>query len=381
MSIDMYLPAFSQITRDLGARPGAVQLTLAVYLLAAGLSQAFYGALADRFGRRLPLLTGCALYTLGSLGCMAAPTVGVLVAARVLQALGGASGMVIARAVVRDLYDERASARIFSELMLVTGIAPIVAPWVGGQMLLLGNWRLIFMILAGFGAVCFLATWWGLPETHPLERRLRDGVWKAVCSLASLFRHRSFVGYALVGGFTSGTLFAYISDSSFVYIDLYGVSPQHFGYFFGINALGMMGAGQVNRWMLRRWTPESILGWALVANVLLALALLACGVTGWGGLPLLAGCLFATLLTFGFAAPNFPAAAMAPFGRKAGSASAVLGLVQFALGGLSGAAVGFLHNGTAQPMTATMVVCGLGALTAFLALTGRAPAAEAVSEA
>ena len=365
LSIDMYLPAFPQITRELGARPGMVQLTLAAFLLSAALSQAFYGSLADRLGRRRPLLAGCALYALGSLGCAIAPSLNILIAARSLQAMGGAAGMVISRAIVRDLFDERKSAHVYSQLMLVMGAAPILAPWVGGQILMFGSWRLIFLLLAVFGCGCFLATAWGLPETHPASRRSRETVGEALSTFGALLWDRRFLGYSLVAGCTAGINFAYIAGSSFVYIELHGVTVQHFGLFFGANALGLIAASQINRWLLRRHTPESILTCSLAANMVAGLALAACGATGWGGLPALVALLFLSLFNVGLSFPNIAAAALAPFGRKAGSASAVLGTVQFAVGGLSGATVGLLHNGTALPMTATLAACAVGGYAAL----------------
>ena len=362
VSIDMYLPAFPQITRELAARPGAVQFTLAAFLFGAALSQTFYGPLADRFGRRAPLLGGCCLYALGSIGCALAPSMPVLLAARLVQALGGAAGMVIARAVVRDLFDERRSAHIFSQLMLVMGAAPILAPWIGGQVLALGSWRAIFVVLAGFGAVCFTASALGLPESLPPERRSRHGMPAVFRTFGELLRNRRFLGYALIAGCTAGANFAYIAGASLVYIELYGVSPQHFGFFFAANALGLIGASQINRLLLRRFTPEAILARSLAVNVLAGAALVFCGATGRGGLPALALLLFVGLSSVGLSFPNLTAAALAPFGRAAGSASAVLGTLQFAVGGLSGALVGLLHNGTALPMTAVFAVCATGAL-------------------
>ncbi|MDD5350682.1 MAG: multidrug effflux MFS transporter [Chthoniobacteraceae bacterium] len=376
MSIDMYLPSFGQITHDFAARPGTVQFTLAIYLLGVGVSQAFYGPLADRLGRRRPMLAGCALYAAGSLACAFAPSMALFFTGRIMQALGGAAGMVISRAVVRDLYDERQAAGIFSQLMTVMGVAPILAPWVGGQILVYGTWRLIFFVLTGFGCFCFLATAFGLPETLPPQRRRNENLTGIVRVFHGLLRHRGFRGYALVAGFVSGTNFAYIAGSSYVYMELYGVSAQHFGYFFGANACGLALAGQANRWLLRRSTPEAILDRALTANVVLGLALAFCGATGLGRLPAIAVLLFCALFNSGLAFPNLTAAVMAPFQRSAGSASALLGTVQFAVGGLAGATVGLLTNGTALPMTGTLAVCATAGFLVLRALHQNRPAAE-----
>ena len=365
VSVDIYLPAFPQITRDFGAHPGAVQLTLAVFLLSIAVGQAFYGPMSDRWGRRRPLLAGCALYTFGSLAGALAPSMEVLLAARVLQALGAAAGMVISRAVVRDLFDERSSTHIFSNLMLIMGVAPIVAPWVGGQLLVLGSWRLIFFLMAAFGCFCFLASAWALPESLPPSRRLQHGVFGVFRTYGTLVGNRNFLGYALVAGCTAGTHFAYLAGVSFVYIELYGISAQNFGLFFAVNALGLIGAAQVNRLLLRRFTSRSILAFALATNMTTGLALAVCGATRWGGFPMLVGLFFVSLSSVGMSFPNLMAAALAPFGRAAGSASSVLGTVQFAVGGLSGALVGLLHNGTAFPMTAMLAACATGGFIAL----------------
>ncbi len=365
VSVDIYLPAFPQITRDFAAPAGAVQLTLALFLLSISVGQALYGPLADRWGRRAPLLIGCTLYTLGSLVCAVAPSMNVLFAARVLQALGAAAGMVISRAVVRDLFDERASTHIFSNLMLVMGAAPILAPWVGGQLLAFGNWRLIFFLMTGFGVFCLLASAWALPESLPPSRRVRHGLIGVFRTYGTLVGNRNFLGYALVAGCTAGTHFAYLAGVSFVYIDLHGISAQHFGLFFAVNALGLIGAAQLNRLLLRRYASGSILAFALALNMTAGLALAVCGKTGLGGFPALVGLFFVSLSSVGLSFPNLMAAALAPFGRAAGSASSVLGTVQFAVGGLSGALVGLLHDGTAFPMTAMIALCATGGFIAL----------------
>jgi DHA1 family bicyclomycin/chloramphenicol resistance-like MFS transporter len=374
-AIDMYLPAFSQITRDLAARPGMVQLTLAAFLLSSGISQVLYGLLSDRYGRRRPLLAGCALYALGSLGCALAPSLPLLILGRVVQALGGAAGMVIARAVVRDFFDERASARVFSELMLVMGVAPIVAPTLGGQILAFGSWRLIFCLLTVFGGFCFLATFFALPESLPQSRRSRESWLVSAKTFLALLENRRFLGYCLVTGFCAGTMFAYIAGSPFIYMDLYGVSVGHFGLFFGLNALGLMASTQINYLLLRKHTPETILFWSTGSSLFLSVLLVVAGATGWGGLPALAGILFFALFCVGLSNPNLMAVAMAPFGREAGRASAMLGAMPFAMGALAGAMVGVLHNGTALPMTLTLAVCSAGAFVALRTL-GQRPGDE-----
>lgn len=376
LAIDMYLPAFPQITQELQAHEGAVQFTLAAFLVGSGLSQVLYGPLADRLGRRTPLLVGCGLFILGALGCSAAHSIGALVVARLVQAFGAGGGVVIARSIVRDLFEGHESARFFAQLTVVMGVAPIAAPWLGGQILTFGSWRLIFVALAFFGAICLLLSALTLKETLPQERRASGGIGAVAQTFGALLHGRVFVGYTLVAGLCSGALFAYISGAPFVYIELHHVSPQHFGLFFGSNAVGLIGAAQLNRLLLRTHTIEGVLKASLIANVIFSLALAAVGATGWGGLPALAILLFLCLSSLGLAGPNLMTAALAPFQKSAGSASALLGLAQYAVGGIAGALVGVLHNGTAVPMTAIVALCGVGSLIALYTLTNPSGAIE-----
>lgn len=370
LSIDMYLPAFPQITSDLGAGAVAtVETTLAAFLLSMGICQILYGPLSDRFGRRRPLMIGCAIFIFGALGCASARSMEWLAGARLLQGLGGAAGVVIARAAVRDLLGEQQSARAFSQLMLVMGVAPILAPWMGGQLLAFGSWRGIFLLLSLFGLACLLAAAWIFPETLPMERRVNGGTGIVLHNFRRLLSDRSFLGYVLAAGFNSGTMFAYIAGSPLVFIKIYGVSVQHYGFLFGANALGLIAASQVNRLLLRRYSPEKILAAALSGNALTACGLAICGLTGWGGLPAMAALLFCCLSSIGLAYPNLAAAALARYGAFAGSASSLLGASQFLVGGVAGATVGLLKNGTAAPMTAVMATCGVGGITVLRLLT------------
>lgn len=368
VSVDMYLPAFPQIAREFGVKDGAVAFTLSVFLLGIAFGQAIYGPVADRFGRKRPLLVGCLLFMLGAIGCALAPSLGFLTAARLFQSLGSAACMVIVRAIVRDLFDELESAKMYSQLMLVMGVAPILAPLAGGQILAFGSWRWIFVLHILIGAVYLVVTARMLPETLPPERRIHSGPVRTLRRFAALLRHRRFIGYALVAGFIAGMLFTYISESSFLFIKLHGVSAQHFGFFFGANAFGLIGASQLNRRLLRRHTPETILPVALAANAVAGLALAVQGATGWGGLPAAETLIFLCLSAMGFVHPNVSAAAMAPFRHEAGMASALFGMIYFLVGGLMGSLVGWLHNGTAVPMTAIIASCAVVALLALHAI-------------
>ena len=364
MSIDMYLPAFPQMARDLGIPLGMVQLSISAFLYGSAAGQLFYGPLADRWGRRLPLLMGLCLYVASTIGCAFVRTGEGLLFWRVVMAVGGGAGMVISRAVVRDLYDTAEAARMFSLLMLVMGAAPILAPIVGGQLLLLTGWRGIFVFLGVFGLLSVFAVALGLPESLPKERRIRRSFADMIGVYGHLFRNGRYLRYAIALGCVAGVNFSYISGAPFVFIELHGVSPQHFGLFFGANAFGLIGASQVNRRLLRRFTPRRILGMAFSINAAAAVLLTGSALTGIGGFPAQALLIFICLCMTGLLYPNVTALAMAPFDKAAGSASALLGTIQYTLGATAGALVGVFHNGTAVPMTATMALCGVAGLCA-----------------
>jgi DHA1 family bicyclomycin/chloramphenicol resistance-like MFS transporter len=366
----MYLPGLPAIAREFGAETAAAQRTLAVFFVGLSLGQALYGPITDRIGRRRPLLFGCGLYALACLGCALSPSIEALTVLRLAQAIGGCAGVVIARTVVRDLFDAQQSARMYSFLMLVMGVAPITAPLIGGQILLAFGWRAIFVALAVFGAACFLMVLAALPESLPEDRRARAGLGQALRVYGSLLADSRTMGYALAGGLASAAMFAYISGSPFVFIELNGVPPERFGLLFGMNAFGLILASQLNRWLLGRYRGGQILPVALATTAGSGLALLAAAAAG-AGFPVLLAALFVCIASTGLVQPNSTAAAMAPHGGRAGSAAALLGAVQFALGALAGSLVGVLHDGTAVPMAATVALCGASAYAALRLLAQR----------
>ncbi|HYD98824.1 MAG TPA: multidrug effflux MFS transporter [Alphaproteobacteria bacterium] len=362
LAIDMYLPAFPTLARHFGVEPGAVQATLSAYFAGLAIGQAFCGPLADRFGRKGPLLAGLALFALASAAAAWAPGAGALVGLRFVQAVGGCVGMVVGRAVVRDLFDERESAKVFSRMALVMGVAPILAPLLGGQMLLLWGWQSIFLALGAFGLFCLAAVQLQLPETLPRDRRFGGSPLQVLGVYAGLLADRRFLGFALTFGMVFASLFAYIAGSAFVFITIYGVSAQDFGWLFGANAAGLIAATQVNVRLLRRWTGRQVLAAALVAGPLFGAAMVAAAATGFGGLPGILAPLFLMVTSFGLIMGNCMAAAMASARSNAGAASALVGILQFVCGGISSALVGLLQDGTALPMAAVSAGCILAAL-------------------
>lgn len=363
-SIDMYLPALPAIGASLNATAGAVQGTLAIYFLGLAFGQVFYGPLSDRYGRRAPLFVGFGLYTLAAIACALAPDVQALTAARLVQALGGCAGMVIARAVVRDVTDERGAVRLMAQLMLVMGVAPIVAPMVGGSVLPVFGWRGIFWLLAIYGATMLAVIALFLPESLPEERRRRDGMLAVIRVWRGLLGNRRFVGHALTGGFIIGGMFAYISGSPFVFMELHGVPAGQYGFYFGANALGIMVVGQVVGRLAQRVAPAQLLPVVIWVPFLAGLALLFVSATGIGGFVALLVTLFGYIAMIGAVMPLTVALGMGPHGAVAGSASALMGTLQFSIGAGVGALLGALQDGTAVPMALVIAGCGVAGWTA-----------------
>jgi MFS transporter, DHA1 family, multidrug resistance protein len=367
-AVDMYLPAFPAIAEGLRADPSAVQRTLAAFFLGMGIGQLAYGALSDRFGRRGPLLGGLALFTLASMGAALAGSAGWLTGLRFVQGLGGCAGMVVARAIARDLTEGPAMVRLMSRLMLVMGIAPIVAPTLGGALLAMAGWRAIFWALALYGAALALAVARALPESLPPERRRRDGPAQVARVYAGLLADRRFLGLALSGALPMAGMFAYIAGSPFVFMELHEVSPAGYGLFFGINALGIMAVAQANARLAGRVPPLRTLAAVQGAMAMVALLLVGAALTGLGGFPAIVALLLLYVSGVGAVMPLASALAMAPQGRVAGGASALIGTLQFGLGAAVGWLVGALHDGTAAPMALGIALCGVAGVAARVAL-------------
>ena len=358
-AIDMYLPALPEIGRELGVDVGRVQLTLSIFLLGLAVGQAFLGPVVDRWGRRIPLMVGLGVFVVASIGCARAHSMAALLAWRLVMALGAAASMVVPRAVVRDLFNERDSAKMYSLLMLILGVSPIFAPSVGGQLIGWTGWRGIFWVLAGLGVACAAAVAWALPEPSRPNERKAGGLGLALRTYGGLLRDRRFIGPALVAGFMVGAIFCYLTGSAFVLIELHRLTPQQYALAFGGIGMGLILASQINRVLVGRFPVRQVLATALSGLVLVGLALAIVGATGWGGLPVLLGLLFLNLASGCMISPNIAAIVMAPFGEVAGSASALLGTIQFGIGAGAGALVGLFHNGTAIPMTAGIAGCAL----------------------
>jgi DHA1 family bicyclomycin/chloramphenicol resistance-like MFS transporter len=352
---------------------------LAAYFLGLSIGQLAYGPVADRFGRRIPLLVGVGLFTAASLACAYAPNLEWLIGARFIQALGGCAGMVISRAVVSDKCDAVGSAKVFSQLMLVMGLAPILAPMLGGLLVNTTGWQSIFLALTGFSALAGLAVALGLPESMPahLPRQPLSG---ALRQYARLLKDPVYLGHAMTGGIAIAGMFSYIAGSPFVFIKLYGVPAEHFGWFFGANAAGFILVAQVNARLLAKRGPAFLLTRTVWIYLGAGLTLLAVSALHTEQLwPLLIP-LFACIASLGCILPNASACAMNGQGARAGSASAMLGCLQFSVAAGAAALVGVLHDGSAMPMAMVISLCGILVVSAAM-LTRRLQNARALVQA
>ncbi|MFF4396005.1 multidrug effflux MFS transporter [Streptomyces sp. NPDC001480] len=371
LAMDMYLPSLPAVTRSLHAPAATVQLTLTACLAGMALGQLLVGPMSDRFGRRRPLLVGLTVYVVATALCAVAPTVETLVAFRLAQGLAGAAGIVIARAVVRDLYDGVAMARFFSTLMLVSGAAPIVAPLIGGQILRVTDWRGVFVVLTVVGALLGCVVWLRLPETLPPAERHGGGVGEALRAMRGLLADLPFTGYMLAGGFAFGALFAYISASPFVIQEIYGASPQTFSLLFGLNSVGLVVAGQINgKVLVGRVRLDRVLAVGLTVVVLAATALLlmSAGVFGNVGLAPVAAALFVLMSAMGITLPNTQSLALLRTRHAAGSASALLGTSSFLVGAVASPLVGVAGEHSAVPMAVVQLAGSLVALACFVGM-------------
>ncbi|MER6466384.1 multidrug effflux MFS transporter [Streptomyces sp. NPDC001288] len=371
LAMDMYLPSLPQVARSFGTPAGTAQLSLTTCMAGIALGQLVVGPLSDRWGRRRPLLAGLAVYLLATVLCAVAPDIQTLIALRLVQGLAGAAGVVIARAVVRDLHEGVAVARFFSTLMLISGAAPVVAPLIGGQILRVTDWRGVFAVLTVLGAVLTAVVWLRLPETLPRAARTGRGLKEALRVMRGLLADPFFTGCMLAGGFAYAALFAYLAASPFVVQEVYGASPQTFSLLFGLNATGLMITGQVNgKILVGRVSLEKVLltGLAVIALAATALLLMTTGVLGGTGLVPVAAALFLLLSAMGLVLPNAQSLALLRTRHAAGSASALIGASSFLIGAVASALVGVTGDRSAVPMALLQLVGALAAAGCFLGM-------------
>jgi DHA1 family bicyclomycin/chloramphenicol resistance-like MFS transporter len=369
LSIDMYLPALPTMARELAAPPAAGALTVAAFYVGLCLGQLVHGPLSDRLGRRPPLIAGVALYVIASIGGALCGAIVPLIALRFFQALGGCAGMVIGRAVVRDRFTPAESAHVFSILLLVMSLAPVLAPLLGSFVLLIAGWRIIFWILAGFGALLWLGIVFGLAETRSEETAVHARAESVTRSYLTLLRERRVMGYALLAGFSHMGLLTYLAITPDVLIGGFGLSPRQFGWTIAVNGVGLVAANFFNRRLLGRIGYDVILRRANLGSILASAILFVDAFTGFGGLAGVIVPLFFMVGLIGFTQPNAFAGALAHDPRRAGAASALVGCLQFGAGAIGASIGGSFHDGTARPMAAVIFVAYLlgGALLRLLA--------------
>ena len=377
-AIDMYLPALPSIGRSLGASVHAVQASLMAFFVSLGIGQIVYGPVSDMVGRKPPLYFGLLLFAAGSVGCALAPNIETLVVLRFVQGLGACAGMVIPRAVVRDLHTGNDAARLMSLLMLVFSVSPILAPLAGSILIESLGWRSVFWAIAGlalFGLV-LLAT--SLTETRPRGQRVNSSFAGALSAYGRLLRDRHFMGLVFIGAFGMASFFAYLANSSFVLIDHYGLTPRQYSVAFAANAASFIGASQLTAWTAKRFGLARIVKVAVTGYAIVMALLLGSNLLGVDALALLLGMLFAGYGCLGLVIPGTAVLALDKHGAIAGTASALMGTVQFATGVVVMALVGWFVDGSARPMVAGIAVCAAAAsVLAHLTLRGKTWAAAA----
>jgi MFS transporter, DHA1 family, multidrug resistance protein len=360
-SIDMYLPGFPAIAANLRTTHEMVSYSLSSYFIGICFGQMLLGPLLDRYGRKRPLYGGLTIYILSSIGCAFAPTIEVLIMLRFFQAAGGCVGIVAPRAIIRDVFPVEENARIFSLLILILGVSPIIAPTTGGYITAHFGWHSIFIILSVITFLILLAVIFYLPESRQPDPTFSLKPKPILASFHKVITHPQFYTYSLTGATASAGLYAYLAGSPFVFMELYHVTGQHYGWIFALIAAGLIASSQLNNMLLRKYTSSQIIRATLSLQCVVAIILVAGTYSSWLGLYGTIACIFFYLCCQGFSFPNSSALSMAPFTKEAGSASALMGSIQMALGAGSSALVGALSNGTAMPMAAVMAGCSLSA--------------------
>ncbi len=367
-TFDTYLAAFPEIATDLGATPAAVQLTLTASLAGLAAGQLLIGSLSDAFGRRRPLIVALAVYAVTSAAMLLVQTIEVFTALRVVQGFSAAAGMVLSMAMVRDRFSGDAVSKAMARLMLVVGVAPVLAPTIGAQLLRLGSWRLIFAFLTGVGVTLLVLALVALRETLPVERRRTGGTVAALRSYRELLSDRAFLGLALLSAFYLSAMFTYVSSSTFVFQDGYGLTAQQFGWVFAGGAVSITAGTQIAGALVGRFRPQQILAGGMASGVVVSLALVAVAVAGAPFWPLTL-LMMLTLGTAGLVMPSAPAIALEANPHRAGSAAALLGALQFGLGAVIAPLTGI--GGPPSALVMAVFMCGTILVSAALLLTLR----------
>lgn len=367
-SIDMYLPGFDDIARSLHTTPAIVGLSLSTYFIGIAVGQLLYGPLLDRYGRKKPLYAGLALYIVSTAACMRAMNINTLIVLRFIQAVGSCGAQVAAMAMVRDLFGAQESAKVFSLLLLVVGASPMIAPTVGGYVVVTFGWRTVFLILGIISVIITFLTIFFLPESYPADRNFSLKPGPIIRNFISVFRVRQFLVATLVEAFAFAGLFAYVTGSPILFMNIFGVDKRAYGWIFAFLSVAFIVLSQFNSRLLRRYSSLQIIRVALTGQVIVGVIFLAGTIAGWYGLGMTITLLFLFLTFLGFTYPNAAALALAPFEKNAGTASSLLGTLQMGIGALGSIAVSAFNNGTAIPMVA--VIAGTSFLGFGFLITG-----------
>lgn len=358
VSIDLYLAAMPSMERVFNTTTAAVQSTMVTYLIGFALGQILYGPITDRFGRKPPLYFSLAIFTLSSLACAFSPTIAVMSFFRLLQALGACGGSVISRAIVRDLFPPGELRKVFSMLILVLGVSPVLAPLLGSYLLLWFGWQSAFYTQAIVGFLCLVGIHFRLAESMQDDAKQPMRKDAIIAAYGTLFRDRTFIGASVMCGFSSAGVFAYIAAAPFVFINVYGIATENFGWLFGSIAGGMVIASQINGWMPDRIPLWKVLRVANLVQTVAGFALVAAVLTGFGGIYAVWTGIFVYVFAQGFVFPNGSAIAMMRHGEIAGSASALLGTNQFIIAAFATLFLGVIEN-TTIPMAVLIAVCAV----------------------
>lgn len=364
-SIDMYLPAFPDIAKGLHTTVAQVTLSLSSFFIGISAGQLLYGPLLERFGRKKPLYAGLCVYLLASIGCAMAASVNALILLRLLQALGGCVGMVAARAMVRDLFEVKENAKIFSMLMLVVAVSPIIAPTLGGYITALLGWRYVFVMLIVVDLIILTGTYFLLPESKKPDPNFSLKPRSIIRNFAGVITHPQFYTYALTAAISASGLYAYIGGSPHVFMEIFKVNERQYGWIFALIAMGLIGASQINSVFLKIYSSEQIIKIALGCQSIIGAVMALITFLDWNDLFITIFLIFIFLCTQGFVFPNASALSLASFGHNAGSASALMGAIQMTIGAGTSALVSVLQNDTALPMTSVMACCAIAAFSVF----------------
>lgn len=364
-SIDMYLPAFPDIAKGLHTTVAQVMLSLSSFFIGISAGQLLYGPLLERFGRKKPLYLGLFIYLVASVGCAMAASVNALIMLRLLQALGGCVGMVAARAMVRDLFEVKENAKIFSMLMLVVAVSPIIAPTLGGYVTALFGWRYVFVVLIVVALLILTGIHFLLPESKKPDPNFSLRPAPILSNFAGIIKHPQFYTYALTAAISAAGLYAYISGSPYVFMELFQVSEKQYGWIFALIAMGLIGSSQINTLLLKNYSSDQLIKAALICQSMIGVILAGLSLFGWNELFVTIFLIFTFLCCQGFIFPNASALSLAPFGHNAGSASALMGAIQMCIGASASAVVSLLQNHTSLPMAGVMACCAMTALLVF----------------